>query len=118
MVYERLTTPSTFLAFRALYKREDTKVKTVITSERRIWMDELVDTSRLKSDGRKIYTLDNHHDGQKPEFSIITSFERFFVTSVKLKWCFKRLVAELTIPYRDETPYNYLVYFFELFVAT
>ena len=45
----------TCLAFRSLYKREDTKVKTVITSERRIWIDELVDTSRLKSDGRKIY---------------------------------------------------------------
>ena len=38
-------------------------------------------------------TLDNHHDGQKPELSIITSFERFFVTSLKLRWCFKRLVA-------------------------
>ena len=30
-------------------------------------------------------TLDNHHDGQKPELSIITSFERLFLMCVSLK---------------------------------
>ena len=52
-------------------------------------------------------TLDNRHDGHKPELSIITAFERFFLMlyiSQTIRWCIKRLIAKLTIPYRDETP--------------
>ena len=160
---------STFLAFRSLCKREDTKVR----PDKRIWINELIeicherqhlheDNQYQSGQGKTGYyvaavtddsikavlssgkismwvqltlslttvpsnfcfqfqmlnfssevihsvqpfkaylfcfvpgcTLDIHHGSHNPVLSIITSFQRFFVTSLKLKWCFARLFAKL-----------------------
>ena len=94
----------TLLAFRSLCKREDTKVKNCDSSRKKKMDRRLIDTSRLKSDRRKIYSDMMADTVISPVPLTLKHFQDVETAGIYCCSCVQDLHSHIIVYYYDTPP--------------